>query len=492
MSSYKLYEDIATRTSGDIYLGVVGPVRCGKSSFITNFVNKMVLPNIVDEYDKNRTLDELPQSADGKTIMTTQPHFVPKEAVKITIADNIDLKIKLVDCVGFSVTGAEGLEENNKPRQVKTPWSKEPIPFEQAAEIGTKKVINEHSTIAIVMTTDGSFGELERNSFVEAEQKTIAELKNSQKPFVIVLNTTIPESEITFNLCETLQKKYSAPVIPVDVINLTEENVANIFQGILKEFPLYSLRVRLPQWIQALPYEDSIICEIISEAKNFLDNAKKIGEIDINKSIFENSENFEQILVENIDMGQGIVYLDVKPKPDLFYKVLSSQCGQEIKSDFHLVSYLKQLSYAKIEYDKIKEALIQVEETGYGVVSPKMEEMKLEEPEVVKQGSRYGVRLKASAPSLHIMKVDVQTEISPFVGTEQQGEDLVKYLLKEFENNPQGLWQTNMFGKSLHSLVNEGLNNKIVQMPLEAQKKMRKTLGRIVNEGKGGIICILL
>ena len=279
MSSYKLYEDIATRTAGDIYLGVVGPVRCGKSSFITNFVNKMVLPNIVDEYDKNRTLDELPQSADGKTIMTTQPHFVPKEAVNITVNDNIDLKIKLVDCVGFSVAGAEGLEENNKPRQVKTPWSKEPMPFEQAAEIGTKKVINEHSTIAIVMTTDGSFGELDRSSFVEAEQKTIAELKKSQKPFVVVLNTTIPESDVTFNLCETLQKKYSVPVIPVDVLNLTEENVVSIFQGVLKEFPLYSLRVRLPQWIQALPYEDDIICEIISEAKELVNNVNKIGEI---------------------------------------------------------------------------------------------------------------------------------------------------------------------------------------------------------------------
>ena len=492
MSSYKLYEDIATRTNGDIYLGVVGPVRCGKSTFITNFVNKMILPNIIDEYDKSRTLDELPQSADGKTIMTTQPHFVPKEAVKITVNDNIDLKIKLVDCVGFSVNGAEGLQENNKPRQVKTPWSKEPMPFEQAAEIGTKKVINEHSTIAVVMTTDGSFGDIERNNFIEAEQKTIKELKEANKPFVIVLNTTIPESEITFNLCETLQKKYSAPVIPVDVLNLTEENIASIFQGILQEFPLYSLRVKMPQWLQALPYEDDIISEIVLQSKEFIENAKKIGEINTNRVLFSNSDFFEESLVDNIDMGEGIAYLEINPKADLFYKVLSRQCGQEIKSDFHLVSYLKQLSHAKIEYDKIKEALNQVEETGYGVVSPKMEEMQLEEPELVKQGSRYGVRLKASAPSLHIMKVDVQTEISPFVGTEQQGEDLVKYLLKEFENNPQSLWDTNMFGKSLHSLVNEGLNNKIVQMPLEAQKKMRKTLGRIVNEGKGGIICILL
>ena len=492
MNSYKIYEDIAMRTNGDIYLGVVGPVRCGKSTFITNFINKMVLPNIEDDFDKTRTIDELPQSADGKTIMTTQPKFVPKEAVKITVSDNVSLKIRLVDCVGYAVTGAEGMSENNKPRLVKTPWNNNPIPFEQAAEIGTKKVITDHSTIAVVMTTDGSFGELERSSFVEAEQKTVEELKLSKKPFVIVLNTTLPESEITYNLCESLQKKYSVPVIPVDVLNITEENIDVIFQNILQEFPLYSLRIKMPQWLQALPYDDEIIAEIITEGKNAINNANKIGELQKTLNLFADSENFEQISLDNVNMGEGIVYFDVKPKSDLFYRVLSKQCGQEIKSDFQLVSFLKQLAYAKVEYDKIKEALNQVEETGYGVVSPKMDEMRLEEPEVVKQGSRYGVRLKASAPSLHIMKVDVQTEISPIVGTEQQGEDLVKYLLKEFENNPQSLWETNMFGKSLHSLVNEGLNNKIVQMQLEAQKKMRKTLGRIVNEGKGGIICILL
>lgn len=492
MNSYNLYEDISKRTNGDIYLGVVGPVRCGKSTFISNFVNEMVLPNINNEHDRNRTIDELPQSADGKIVMTTQPHFVPKEAVKIRVNDNVDLKIKLVDCVGYAVPGVEGMEENNKPRLVKTPWQSDPMPFEQAAEIGTKKVITEHSTVAVVMTTDGTFGELDRTNFIDAEQKTVNELKALNKPFVVVVNTTVPESEITYNLCESLQKKYDVPVIPIDVINISKEDIDNIFQCILQEFPLYSLRVRMPQWLQALPYDDEIIKEIINESKEYIVNAKKIGEIESNKSIFQNSEFFEEILVDNINMGEGIAYIDIKPQSDLFYKVLSKQCGQEIKSDFQLVAFLKQLAFAKVEYDKLKEALMQVEETGYGVVSPKMEEMRLEEPELVKQGSRFGVRLRASAPSLHIMKVDVQTEISPIVGTEQQGEDLVKYLLKEFESNPTELWQTNMFGKSLHSLVNEGLNNKIVQMPLEAQKKMRKTLGRIVNEGKGGIICILL
>jgi stage IV sporulation protein A len=366
------------------------------------------------------------------------------------------------------------------------------MPFEVAAEIGTKKVISEHSTIGIVLTTDGSFGELARNNFLQAEEQTVKELKQNKKPFVIVLNTTIPNSDVTYNLCETLEKKYDVPVIPMDVKNMTEDDIDSIFQNILQEFPLYSLRVRMPQWLQALPYEDDIIQEIVAQSKKIIESSSKVGEVNQTESVFVGSENFDEVLISDINMGNGTVYLDIKPKNNLFYKVLSKQCGQEITSDFHLVSYLKQLSYAKFEFDKMKDALRQVEENGYGVVSPKMEEMKLEEPELVKQGSRYGVRLKASAPSLHIMKVDVETEISPIVGSEQQGEDLVKSLLKEFENNPQGLWETNMFGRSLHSLVNEGLNKKIVAMPIEAQKKMRKTLGRIVNEGKGGIICILL
>jgi len=492
MSSYKIYEDISKRTNGDIYLGVVGPVRCGKSTFITNLVNKMILPNIQNENDKKRTIDELPQSADGKLIMTTQPHFVPKEAVNIKIDDLVSLKLKLIDCVGYSVNGAEGLSENNKPRLVKTPWSDEVMPFEEASEIGTKKVITEHSTIGVVMTTDGSFGQLERSAFVDAEEKTVLELKNAKKPFIIVLNSTNPESVEASLLSSELTQKYNVPVVPLDAKNLTEENIENIFHEILREFPIYSLRVKMPSWLQALSFDDPIIQEVVREAQNALDNANKVGDINVSKKVFENSDNFDEVMLSNINMGDGIVYLDVKPKADLFYKVLSLQCDQELKDDFQLVSYIKQLSVAKREYDKLKDALVQVEQTGYGVVSPKMEEMTLEEPQVVKQGSRYGVKLKASAPSLHIMKVDVETEISPIVGSEQQGEDLVNYLLKEFESNPQGIWETNMFGKSLHSLVNEGLNKKIVQMPQEAQKKMRKTLSRIVNEGKGGIICILL
>lgn len=492
MNSNNIYDDISNRTSGDIYLGVVGPVRCGKSTFITTFMNEMVLPNITNDYDKIRTIDELPQSADGKTIMTTQPRFVPKEAVKITVNDKVNLKIRLVDCVGYTVSGTEGLLENNKPRLVKTPWSDKPLSFEDAAEMGTRKVITDHSTIAVVLTTDGSFGELQRKSFVDAENKTINELKALGKPFVVVLNSSRPKDDDTLSLQNSLKNKYEVPVITMDVLNLTQQNINEIFSNILQEFPLYSLRVKMPNWLQALPYDDELIQEIVAQSKYIIDKTKKIGELDSEKMAFEASENFEVVSMAGIDMGQGIAYLDIKPKQDLFYKVLSRECDQKITSDFELVTYIKKLAYAKSEYDKFSDALAQVEETGYGVVSPKMEEMTLEEPEMVKQGSRYGVRLKASAPSWHIMKVDVETEISPIVGSEQQSEELVKYLLKEFENNPKSLWDTNMFGKSMHSLVNEGLNKKIVQMPVEAQRKIRKTLSRIVNEGKGGIICILL
>lgn len=492
MEAYNVYEDIAKRTNGDIYVGVVGPVRCGKSTFISKFVNTLVLPNIKDEFDKARAIDEMPQSADGKAIMTTQPRFVPNEAVEITVRDNVDLKVRLVDCVGYVVAGATGHTDGSKPRLVKTPWSDTPMPFEQAAEIGTKKVISDHSTIAVAITCDGSFTDIERQSYILAEERIVNELKATKKPFVLILNTVKPEHPDTLSLLESLKTKYEVPILALDVANMTAEDIDKVFEGVLGEFPLTSLQVKMPQWMQALPFDDEIIKEVVSEAKNLIANVGKIGEIDTAKIAFEGSVSFEQLTVSQVKMGEGTASIDLVPKPDLFYKILSKQCGQEILSDFHLVSYLKKLAHAKTEYDKIKDALTQVEECGYGVVSPRLDEMKLEEPEIVKQGSRYGVRLKASAPSLHMMKVDVETEISPIVGTEQQSEDIVRFLLKEFESDPQGLWETNMFGKSLHNLVNEGLNNKLVQMPIEAQKKMRRTLGRIVNEGKGGIICILL
>lgn len=490
--SYDVYEDIAKRTGGDVYIGVVGPVRCGKSTFISKFVNTLVLPNIENKYDKERAIDEMPQSASGKTIMTTQPKFIPNEAIGIRVGENVSLNVRLVDCVGYMVAGAMGHEEGSKPRLVKTPWSEEAMPFEEAAEIGTKKVISDHSTFAIAMTTDGSFTDIPRNNYIESEERIINDLKESGKPYVLVINTTTPTAEATLQLRDSLASKYDCAVLCLDVANLNNTDVDNLFGKVLEEFPFVSLKVKMPNWMRALDYDDEIIQELVRECKGCVDNVNRIGQINTSKVMFEDSNNFMAITVSEIKMGEGVAVVEVKPKPELFYNVLSKQSGCDIQNDYQLISYLKELSFAKREYDKLKVALAQVEETGYGVVTPSIDQMKLEEPEIVKQGSKYGVRLKASAPSLHIMRVDIETEISPVVGSEQQSEDLVKYLLKEFENDPKGIWNTDMFGKSLNVLVNEGLTSKLVQMPAEAQKKMRKTLSRIVNEGKGGIICILL
>lgn len=491
MENYNIYKDITTRSGGDIYLGVVGPVRTGKSTFITNFVNKLILPNITNSYAKERAIDELPQSAQGKTIMTTEPKFVPNEAVTIDI-DDIKMKLRLIDCVGYTVKGASGYEENEKPRFVKTPWSDSDMPFDKAAEIGTKKVITEHSNIAVLITTDGSFTDIDRTGYVEAEERVVAELKQCQKPFIVVLNTTKPESAETKKLAESLENKYSTKVLPLNVKDMTENDIATIFNLLLEEFPVNTIQIKMPKWMEALPFSSSLISEIVSEVKLGTEGLEKIGDFKFKKTLFETSENFEPVMDSKIILSEGNITINVEPKPELFYKVLSDECGVKIENDFELINNLKDLSHAKKEYDKLKVALQEVDETGYGVVIPSMDEMKLEDPEIVKQGSKFGVRLKASAPSLHIMKVDINTEVSPIVGTEQQSEDLVKYLLSEFENNPQGIWNTEMFGKSLHELVQEGLSSKLSSMPKEAQNKMRKTLGRIVNEGKGGVICILL
>lgn len=491
MINSNIYSDIAKRSNGDIYLGVVGPVRTGKSTFITNFVNKLVLPNIVNVYDRERNFDELPQSANGKMVMTTQPKFIPSEAVKINV-DDVEMKVRLVDCVGYMVDGAEGDKDSDKPRFVKTPWSDEEMPFKDAAEMGTKKVITDHSTIAVMVTTDGSFTEIPRENYVKAEEDIVRDLKNANKPFVIVLNSKNVESEETKKLAESLTSKYEVPVLPVDCLNLNEEDVSKILDEVLKEFPIESIEVKLPKWMQALPFDSDLIKEVINEIKNLVDVDDKIGDFKLNGTLFENSENFEQITDAKVKLDEGTININVEPKPELFYKVLSEQCGAEITSEYQLINYIKELSHAKTEYDKIKDALDNVNECGYGVVYPKQEDIILEEPELTKQSGKYGVKIKAKAPSLHIMRVDVDTEVSPIVGSQNQSEDLIKFLKEERETNPNGIWETNLFGKSLQSLIADGVSNKITTMPGDAQKKMRKTLTRIVNEGKGGIICILL
>ncbi len=486
-----IYQDISKRTNGDVYIGVVGPVRCGKSTFIQNFMKNFVVENITNKQDKQRAIDELPQASDGVMVMTTKPQFVPHEAVKIKIGST-SMSVRLIDCVGFMVEGADGATVKNKPRLVKTPWSEKEIPFVQAAVIGTEKVITEHSTIAVAVTTDGSFGEISRENFVEAEKRTIKQLKETKKPFVLVLNSAIPDDDKTKNLANKLKKEYQIPVVTMNVNDLKKENVDSIMTEILKEFPIEVVNIKMPKWLKPLPSDNPTIKEILDEVNAAMSNAERIGEYDTNKILFENSKCFEPILNSNIELSSGEITFEVVAKEGLFYNVLSEQCGTEIRDDFELVNCLKELTYAKKKYDKIRLALDSVDENGYGIVVPSMDEMELKEPEIVRQGGRCGVRLKAQAPSLHIMKVNVETEVSPIMSGYEQSEDLAKYLLQEFENNPQGIWQTNMFGKSLESLVNEGINSKLNSMPTNLQNKLRKTVGRIVNEGKGGILCILL
>ena len=491
MEKYKIYEDIKTRTNGDIYIGVVGPVRVGKSTFITQFMQKLVLPNMTEKNAKDRAVDELPQSADGKTIMTTQPHFVPNEAVKIKIA-SIDMRVRLIDCVGYLVSGAMGHEEDDKPRLVKTPWSNEDMPFEKAAEIGTRKVMEEHSTVGIVVTTDGTVTEIPRPSYIEAEERVVAEMKATKKPFIIVLNSKNPNANDTKKMAVSLSEKYATPVVPINALELKEADADRIFEALLGEFPIKSIRVGMPKWLSALKFDNDIIRELCEEVKKFGAGLNKLSQIDKNQLAFTESEAFDPITFSNIELGEGIVRLNVVPKEGLFYQVLSNECGFEIKDDFALVNYIKELAVAKLEYDKFKNALEEVKQTGYGIVEPRREEFELGEPEIVKQGTRYGVKIKASAPSLHIMRVDVDTEVTPIVGTEDQSQDLAKNLVEQFETDPETIWDTNILGRSLSAIIGDNLSSKIVTMPVEAQRKMRKTLTRIVNEGKGGVICILL
>lgn len=492
MEKFDIYNDIAKRTKGDIYIGVVGPVRSGKSSFIRKFMEKLVIPVIADKNDKKVAIDELPQSAAGKTIMTTQPKFVPAEAVSVKLGASARAKVRLIDCVGYLIDGAIGHEENDKPRQVKTPWSDGEMPFEKAAELGTKKVINDHSTIGILVTTDGTISDIPRASYIKAEERVVKELKQIGKPFAIVLNSAKQESDEAKKLRSALKEKYGAPVVLLNVQEMSADDVKGVLEEVLYEFPLRSIDLAIPKWMQVLPASSKIISEILGEVQSVSPTLKKMRDYELFEKLFTGSERLISPKAERVELGEGRIEYSLSAKPDLFYEVLSEECGDKISGEYELMSYVKSLSTAKAQYLKIKDALKDAVENGYGVVNPTIEEMRLEEPELVKQGGRYGVKLRASAPSLHIMKVDVYSEVSPIVGTEKEGEELVSSIMSEFENDPKSIWETQMFGKSLHSIVREGLTNKLVAMPQETQGKMRKTVGKIVNEGKGGVICILL
>lgn len=493
MEQFEIYNDISARTNGDIYVGVVGPVRTGKSTFIKKFMDKVVLKSLVDDADKQRMIDELPQAGNGKMIMTTQPKFVPNKAVKVSFSEEMSANFRLVDCVGYFVTGAEGnTTADGSVRMVKTPWDNQEITLEKAAEIGTRKVIEEHSTIAVLVTTDGSFTDINRLAYVSAEERVAKELTEAGKPFVIVLNTTKPETEQTFKLASALEEKYKAPVVAVNVEKMTEEDISVIMEQVLYEFPVRKIDIELPKWVRALPASDELVSEIIYNLKDTSANVKKMNDYKSLYASFEGNEKFSEFVVNKIDLATGTITYKLAVDNAEFYNLLSRQCGVEIADDFYLMSYMKHLTHAKQEYDKLKTALEQVKQTGYGIVNPTMDELTLEEPQIVTKGGSSGVKLKASAPSLHIMRVDVETEVTPALGNIEQSQAFVEYMLGEFESNPQGIWNTNMFGKPLSSLVKEGIDAKVTNIPEEAQIKMRKTLTKIVNERKGGIICILL
>jgi len=487
-----ILNDIAERTGGDIYLGVVGPVRTGKSTFIKRFMEMMVIPNIKDMYDQERAKDELPQSGAGRTITTTEPKFVPNEAVEITTTNGISLKVRMVDCVGYSVEGALGYEEDEEPRMVRTPWFDYEVPFEEAAEIGTRKVIADHSTIGLVITTDGSISDIPRNAYEEPEERVINELKELNKPFIIILNSVRPYDRETLTLAEELSDKYEVSVIPADVALISVDQMLGILEEVLYEFPVQEVNIKLPRWVDELDQEFWLRENLEDSIREVLNGIRKVRDIDKAIEKLSDIENISYVSLEEMSLGTGTASIDVTVPEELFYRSLSEVSGFPVDGTHDIMRLMKDLSVAKKEFDKVSSALDEVRETGYGVVTPRLEEMFLEEPELIRQGSRFGVKLKAKAPSLHIIRADITTEITPIIGTEKQCEELVRYMLDEFEEDPAKIWDSNIFGKSLHDLVREGIQNKLHRMPENAQIKLQDTLQRIVNEGSGGLICIII
>lgn len=492
MEDRSIYRDIAERTNGDIYIGVVGPVRTGKSTFIKKFMDTIVLPNMEEEHRRGRAVDEMPQSAAGRTIMTTEPKFIPEQAVNVKIDDCAAFSVRLIDCVGYIVPSALGYIENDQPRMVMTPWYEEPIPFNMAAEIGTKKVITEHSTIGLVITTDGSISDIPRAEYEEAEERVINELKEINKPFIVIYNCVEPDTEEAQSAASQLSTRYGVPVLPINCLDAQEGQIRQILAQILYEFPVREISIEMPKWISSLETDHWLRSSVYTTIQQAAAKLRRIRELNDAIGQIEHCDYVTNAEIANIDLGSGRTRLVVSLQPNLFYRVLGERTGLSINDEGELLSCMMGFARMKKQYDKIKDAYEEVQSTGYGIVMPGLEELSLEEPEIIRQGGKYGIRLKASAPSVHMMKTQITTEVTPIVGSEQQSQDLVEYLLREFEENPAKIWESNIFGKSLHELVNEGLHNKLYRMPSDARDKLRETIERIINEGCSGLICIIL
>ena len=503
MTGSEIYRDIATRTGGNIYIGVVGPVRSGKSTFIKKFMETSVIPNIRDEHDRARARDELPQSAGGRTVMTTEPKFIPDEAVQIAVGDCGRVNVRMIDCVGYLIPDAIGNTENGTPRMVHTPWSEEPLPFETAAETGTRRVITEHSTIGILVTSDGSFGDIPRESYVESEERVARELNGIGKPFAVILNSAKPESPEAEALALSLEEKYGAPVALVSCLELNADDISEILRMVLMEFPLRELTVHMPPWMSALDGDHWLRCAVSEAALEAARSIRKVGQAESGyaaalSSCFadagkeENAGAVPAAHVDSIDLGSGCASVSLTLPEAVYYRIIGELTGIRVTDERELLAAMRSLSEAKRAYDKYAGAIRELDEHGYGIVMPDVDSLKLEEPEIVRQGGGYGVRLRASAPSVHMIRATIETEINPIVGTEQQSEELVKNMLREFEEDPKQIWESNLFGRSLYELVNDGLHAKLAHMPDDARRKLGETLSRVINEGSGGLICIIL
>ncbi|SFP41300.1 stage IV sporulation protein A [Salibacterium halotolerans] len=493
MEKVDIFKDIAERTGGDIYLGVVGAVRTGKSTFIKKFMELVVLPNMGSEVDKTRATDELPQSAAGRTIMTTEPKFVPNNAVSLEVEEGLEVNVRLVDCVGYTVEGAKGYEDENGPRMINTPWYEDPIPFQEAAEIGTRKVIQEHSTLGVVITTDGTIGDIPRGDYVEAEDRVMEELNEVGKPYIMVINSVQPHHPETEALRQELMAEHDVPVLALSIESMTEHDIHHVLREVLFEFPVHEVNVNLPSWVMVLRDNHWLREEYEQSVRNTVKDIKRLRDVDrVVQQFAGNFEFIEEAGLAGIEMGRGVAEIDLYAPEHLYDQILKEVVGVEIRGKDHLLHLMQDFSHAKHEYDQVSEALKMVKQTGYGIAAPALTDMSLDEPEIIKQGSRFGVRLKAVAPSIHMIKVDVESEFAPIIGTEKQSEELVRYLMQDFEENPLSIWNSDIFGRSLNSIVREGIQAKLSLMPENARYKLKETLERIINEGSGGLIAIIL